>query len=290
MQFHMYADDTQVYLPVRLQDQASLDTAISTISECSVAIKNWMQNNYLKLNDDKTELMIITAPSLAMHRNLSVNICDTLITASRSVRNLGVMLDSDMSMKDAVTTMCQKAFFQIHLIYQIRDFITEDAARTLVQTNVTSVLDYCNCLLAGLPGTTIERLQRVQNSAARVIKRASSRTHITPILKELHWLPILHRIKYKVNLLTFKCIHGTAPEYLQELCVRYTPNRSLRSADHELLVVPRYKRNSLGGRSFSAQAATLWNNLPLSLRKEQSLAVFRSKLKTHYFTLAFQNS
>ena len=156
-----------------------------------------------------------------------------------------------------------------------------------MQANVTSILDYCNCLLAGLPKETTDRLQRVQNAAARVVKKAHGREHVTPILQELHWLPVAYRIKYKVNMLTFKSLRGLAPTYLQELFVPYTPTRLLRSQGQGLLTIPRFKRQTVGGRAFATQGASLWNELPPDLRNEQSLNVFKSKLKTFYFKIAF---
>ena len=159
----------------------------------------------------------------------------------------------------------------------------------MVHANVTPLLDYCNCLLVGLPSSLTDMLQRVQNCAARVVKQVKQREHITPVLKELHWLPIRFRIQYKVNLLTFKALHELAPEYLRELIQLYQPPRSLRSQNCHLLTVPSSKLRSFGGRAFSNSAPELWNKLPMDIRTANSLPSFKSKLKTHYFKLAFYN-
>jgi hypothetical protein len=274
LDFHTYADDLQLYMPVNLKSREKSQEVISKLTECSMAIKTWMAENCLKLNDDKTELLAITTPAMAQHRHISIDICGALISSSSSARNLGVIFDSSMSMKDAVASTCRRAFYQIYLIRQIRDFITEDAARTLVQANVTSLLDYCNSLLVGLPKETTDRLQRIQNAATRVVKQVYGREHITPILRELHWLPVAYKIKYKVNMLSFKSLRGLAPTYLQELFVPYIPTRLLRSQGQGLLTVPRFKRQTVGGRAFATQGASLWNELPPDLRNEQSLNVF----------------
>ena len=150
---------------------------------------------------------------------------------------------------------------------------------------MSSRLDYCNGLLFGLPKKDLDRLQYVQNSAARVLTRTKPWQHITPTLKQLHWLPVKYRIDYKLLLLTYKALHALAPQYLSDLLENYTPARTLRSSDLGLLTVPRAKK--LGDRAFSVAAPTLWNALPLGIRQAQTLASFKSALKTHLFVQAF---
>ena len=111
---------------------------------------------------------------------------------------------------------------------------------------------------------------------------SSKYNHITPILKELHWLPIPARIHYKVILLTFKAIHGLAPTYLSELISQYLPTRSLRSASQNLLVVHRSRTKSFGDRSFECAVPTLWNSLPGTLRAQSNIDIFQKELKTYF--------
>ena len=140
---------------------------------------------------------------------------------------------------------------------------------------------------ASIPANAIDRLQKVQNCAARLITGADRRAHITPVLKSLHWLPVRFRIMYKINLMTFKSLNGHGPVYVKDLISMYQPSRTLRSSSHGLLSVPRFKLQTFGGRSFSVGAPTLWNALPVALRCEQDLIKFRSQLKTFYFKKAF---
>ncbi|KAL0148905.1 hypothetical protein M9458_055709 [Cirrhinus mrigala] len=158
----------------------------------------------------------------------------------------------------------------------------------LVHAFMTSRLDYCNALLGGCPASLINKLQIVQNAAARVLTRSRKYNHITPILKSLHWLPIRFCISYKILLLTYKALNGLAPAYLTSLLPCYNPSRSLRLQNSGLLVVPRIAKSTKGGRAFSHLAPKLWNSLLDNVRGSDTLSLFKSRLKTHRFSQAFK--
>lgn len=150
-----------------------------------------------------------------------------------------------------------------------------------------SQLDYCNSLLYGIPKHQMDQLQRVQNCAARIIKRAGRHEHVHPLLQELHWLPVQFRIEHKIIMLTFKSLNGLAPPYLSDLLHPYSPPRSLRSQGHNLLQIPPSRLKSYGDRSFAVCAPRLWNKLPASIRLITSLSIFKSSLKTHLWMQAY---
>ena len=141
-------------------------------------------------------------------------------------------------------------------------------------------------LLLYLPTTSLYRLQRVLNSAARIVSRQQKHFHITPILFNLHWLPIEQRIKFKVLLFVFKCIHDIAPAYLCDLIHFKQNERNLRSSN-TLLLDNDTPSNRYGERSFSIYGPTEWNKLPVFIRKTDCLESFKSKLKTFLFKEAF---
>ena len=176
-------------------------------------------------------------------------------------------MDRTMSMEAQVSSITRSCYAQLRCIGQIRRFLTLDATRSLVHGLVTSRLDYCNSLLFGIPDTLIRKLQKVQNTAARIITRTRPREHITPVLAGLHWLPVKSRIEYKILIHVFKALHGKAPLYLQQSVQRYVPRRTLRSQTSNSLVSAHSRTVTCGGRSFRVSAPQLWNKLPDDIKK-----------------------
>ncbi|CAL9690879.1 unnamed protein product [Knipowitschia caucasica] len=283
LHFHCYADDTQVYISTK----SISPVILSTITHCISDIKFWMDHNFLKLNSNKTELLITGPKSfLPSAQNISLNIDGHTVTPSSSVRNLGVIMDSTLSFRPHINLISKTSFFHLRNIARLLPSLSQSSA-ILVHAFITSRLDYCNSLLFGLPSTHLQKLQYIQNSAARLLTHTRSRDHITPVLKQLHWLPVPYRIQYKVLLLTYKSLHNLAPSYLTDLLHHHCPSRRLRSTDSNLLTPLRTKHRTLGDRAFAAAAPTLWNSLPQPVRNSDSLQNFKSLLKTHLFHLAF---
>ena len=260
---------------------------IISSSQASISdVQVWIHNTKLQLNTDKTELILISSQHNLRTKSLpsSVYLNGNEIPLSSSVRNLGVTLDQTLSFQQHVSRTCQACYLELRRIKSIRHYLTHDALKTLICAFVLSRIDYCNSLLAGCPKKLTLKLQKVQNNAARIICRSSRSDHISPVLRSLHWLPVDCRIDYKVLLLVFKALNDLAPSYLSDLIHLYVPSRQLRSsADTRVLRLPPVRLSSAGQRSFNYQAPALWNNLPYSLRHSDSVASFKSSLKTHLF-------
>ena len=165
---------------------------------------------------------------------------------------------------------------------QLHDFTI--AAEKLIPAFVSSRLDNGNSVLYGQPDYQLEKLQRVHNTAARILTKTSKYDHITPILFDLHWLPIKQRIIFKLMTLTYRCLNGLAPQYLSQHLIPYSPTRSLRSSDAALLTVPKSRTQSYGARAFQNCSPRLWNCLPLNIRQLNTYSSFKRALKHHLFT------
>ena len=168
-----------------------------------------------------------------------IHVCDERVLASPRAGNTGVPFDESLSLVPQVTAMCKSAFYHLRKIRLIRKHLTFDAARLLVQALVTSKLDYCNSLLYGLAKNAIKQLQRVQNAAARVVTLSPKFCHITPVLANLHWLPIDLRngIEFKILTVTYKTLHGLARTYIKDVLQSCLPAGDLRSSKKNLLAV-----------------------------------------------------
>uniref|UniRef100_A0A8C7YRZ5 Reverse transcriptase domain-containing protein n=1 Tax=Oryzias sinensis TaxID=183150 RepID=A0A8C7YRZ5_9TELE len=285
LNFHCYADDIQLYISTK----SISSTTYYTLTRCLTDIKTWLEHNFLKLNCDKTDIIIIGPKTITKSmQNFQLNFNNTTLSSSPVIRNLGFLFDTNLSLEQHVNQITQSACFHLKNIARLRSSLSFAAAETLIHAFITSRLDYCNSILLGIPSRIINKMQYIQNSAARLLTHTRSHEHITPVLQDLHWLPIDQRIKFKVLLITFKALHNLAPPYLTDLLQRHTPSRSLRSSDANLLSLPcRTKRRNWGDRAFSIAAPTLWNTLPQHLRDCTDLPVFKKSLKTHLFKIAF---
>ena len=290
LNFHSFADDTQIYTSFDPKNAESIRQAIFSIETCMDHVKSWMSQNHLKLNDEKTELMFISTKAQAGETLLhvpSVRVGDARITPANTVKNLGVIFDSQLKMEAHVDAVCKACHFHLHNIGKVRRYLDLQTVKTVVQAIVCSRLDYCNSLLSGVTDRIIQKLQRVQNAAARVIYHVPKFDHITSTLKSLHWLPIRQRVEFKLLVLAFKAQSGLAPEYLSNTLHRHQPVRQLRSSSQDLLSVPRTRLRSFGDRSFEAAIPRMWNNLPPHLRRQTSLREFKKDLKTFLFRRAY---
>ncbi|XP_072770959.1 uncharacterized protein [Nerophis lumbriciformis] len=283
LQFHCYADDVQLYVSTKSISSVTL----STLTDCLTEIKSWMHSNILQLNSNKSDMLIIGPKSLnKTAHNFHLSVENSTLSPSTHIRNLRVILDKKLSFEHHINHITRTAFFHLKNIARLRPSLSFSAAETLIHAFITFRLDYCNSILYGSSSKIL--IQNIQNSAARLLTHAHSGEHITPVLQKLHWLPVPHRIHFKILLLTHKALHNQAPCYVTNLLHRHTPSRSLRSSDANLFSPPlRAKLWTWGDRAFSIAAPTLWNSLPKPIRDCSDLPTFKSLLKTYLFRSDF---
>ena len=235
VQYHCYADDIQVFVSFP-PSRTELSTAIKQLESCINEIKSWMESNGLKLNDCKSEFLLLgSTQMLSKVKSETIEICigNNSIKPSKhakTARNLGVVYDSNLSFKNHITYLSQSVRFQLRNLGFIRKYLTKSAAEQLIHALISSRLDFCNSLFCNFPQKEMIRMQRLQNCAARLLTYTKKTMHITPVLRSLHWLPVHKRITFKILLLVYRSLHKLAPSYLQNTLNVYKPSRNLRSS------------------------------------------------------------
>ncbi|KAF7247075.1 putative RNA-directed DNA polymerase from transposon BS [Varanus komodoensis] len=246
---HQYADDTQLYLSF----STNPGEAVAVLNRCLAEVMGWMRANKLKLNPDKTEVLLVGGSGFG-EGELNLVLNGVALPHRDKVRSLGVLLDPELSLEAQVTAVARSAFFQLRLIHQLHPYLENDCLVTVTHALVTSRLDFCNELYMGLPLKTVWILQLVQNRAARLLTGTGRYVHMTPVLRQLHWLPIEVQAQFKVLVMTYKALNSLGPGYLKERLRPYMPAHPLRSVGEVLLREPSGKeisRNSKWLISFS---------------------------------------
>ena len=282
---HSYADDLQLQMsapPDRISE------LLHSMQSCISDVKAWATANMLKLNDSKTELMLVTSKRSKHLHNLptSITMGNAQIPFKQSVKNLGFTLDCHLTMNAHVCNIARTCYYELRRLASIRRFLTSTATATLVSAFVLSRIDYCKSLLFGSTNDVTSHLQRIQNYVARVIFCLPMSSSITIHLKSLHWLPVKVRSTYKIACLCYHCHSSTAPSYVTDMLHKkplHTRNTRSSSYTMPLLNRPAHSKATLGDRSFSFASSSVWNSIPNDVRCAPSLSSFKSRLKTYLF-------
>jgi hypothetical protein len=290
LEYHGYSDDTQLYSCADPTTDAT--TCLSHRFRCCISnVLSWMAVNRIQLNPDKTECLWIRSPRCCLTEFPDILVDGITIQPSTSVKSLGVYLDQTLSYDPQLAALSRACHYQLRQIRQICTYLNQDLIKAVLQAFISSRLDYCNALYTGLPASRLRTLQRIQNSAARIYSRRRRSDHITPVLRELHWLPVAARIRFKLGVLAYKAHCSQLPQYLSDLCLDagYIHDHTLRSVTNHDLSVLRTATTRYGDRSFQSVAANVWNGLPSSLRSAESVSAFCRQLKTFLFTQAYDS-
>ena len=181
-----------------------------------------------------------------------------------------------------------KAAYNLHTVHELRNVLSKHTTKSLVYAIVSSHMDYCNSVMAGLPMETLKPLQRIQNLAAKLVCKRNCWDSAMEALKSLHWLNIEDRIMFKVLCIVYRCVNKQGPQFLNEMFHRKEKTRTFRSNNQNYLDIPVTKSKSYGNRAFSVLGARVWNRLPLDIRNQPTLLSFRKLLKTELFNKHYQ--
>ena len=285
---HSFADDLQLQMsapPDRISD------LLHSMQSCISDVKAWATANMLKLNDNKTELMLVTSKRTKHLHSLptSITIGNARIPLKKSVKNLGFTLDCHLTMNAHVSNIARTCYFELRRLASIRRFLTSTATATLVSAFVLSRIDYCSSLLFGSTHDVTSHLQRIQNYAAQVILCLTKSSCITIHLRSLHWLPVKVRSTYKIASLCYHCHSSTAPSYVKDMLHRKPLHIRSSSYTMPILNRPAHSNAKLGDRSFSFASSSVWNSIPNDVRCAPSLSSFKSCLKTYLFRSVYKD-
>ena len=272
---HGYADDHQVGKIFSIEFQ--YNAIRCSIPHCLELIACWMKASFLKLNSSKSQVIIFAPKQLVGQLYIDeIKLRDGCrIPVSNLVTNLGAKFDSELTFAPQINAICSSSYKLLRNLASVRKFLSPDDLRILVQSIIVSRIDNCNSLLYGVLACNLNKLQKLQNACARMIYGKRKFEHVTPLLHELHWLPIRQRIVFKILLFVFKFFQNSLPIYLMD-------SLQVSERGEVMLKVPRTS-TPYGDRAFSSCAPKLWNALPLHIRSSKSINYFRKQLKHHLF-------
>ena len=306
LEIQLYADDSQLYFGFRpLQDELQTKDLTVRIENCLSDIRDWMRTNFMKLNSEKTKIVLLgTKDLLRKSGSFQIDVGDekslSSSDGSKGVKSLGVRIDENLNMRQQIAQVRQSSFYAISNLGRLKNILSVDVRLMLIKQLILSKVDYHNALYVNLPACDVKRLQSVVNAAVRFVYGAGKRVPARQLLIQAHILPVRYRIRYKICLMTFKALNGLAPGYLSDLIKMYTPSRGnttavvpsdgsvpRRTNDTLLLHQPpyNYRKSVLSKRSFTYAAPECWNELPYEVRCCEKLDTFKTKLKTFFFSM-----
>ena len=288
---HVYADDVQLYY------KCNKKSDFTELIQCLEEIKQWAVNNYLKLNNDKTQLLCLSSKNYRHQIPAQLNIMGEDIVIQRSAKYLGVWLDQNLTFSKQINNVCSQGYMMLRNLWKIPSKVTNiDVRKQLIHSCIISRINFCNGLYVSLPKKEIYKLDKLLKASARFIFNITGihrRQPMTPYLQKLHFLPMDLRLKFKICLLVYKCLNNEAPAYLISLLQpRNNPNEISTRLDSDItwLNKPPVEKTVFKCRSFRHVAPDAWNLLPREIRESPTADTFKSRLKTFYFKQWVENS
>ena len=282
-----FAVDHTIYHHFNPNDSDGISDTKKELEENLLKVNNWMKENRLKMNTGKTEFIKFGSVAQLSKCEIDfkdIKVVEDVVDNSSVIRLLGAWLDNNLTLNQHVTKKCRAASWNLQKIKSIRQYIDMDMCKLLVDSLVTSHLDYCNCILSGAYGYVIRKLERIQNQSAKLILGKNKYYSSTEAKRELHWLPIAQWIKFKIMLLVHKCLNMKGPCYLNDLLCKNFRRDGLHSkgtGNTCRLIEPYVKHKTFASRSFSVMGPKLWNDLPNYIKEQSDTDTFKKLLKTH---------
>ena len=283
IKIHVYADDIQLYTTFNQH------SSFHNFQQCLQKIRNWANNNFLKLNNKKTQI-ICFSKNYKYPLPTQIDVMDEVILVENSAKYLGVWLDRNLTFSKQINSVCSSGYMMLRNLWRISDKVSDiDIRKQLVHTCILSRLNFCNMIYYFLPKYQLYKLDKLLKAGVRFIYKITGkerRKPMTPHLHRLHFLPIILRVKFKVGLLVYKCFNGQAPEYLKDLLIvreNQFDRKTRKDGDLTWLSKPPIEPYAFQYRAFRHAAPEVWSALNVSIRESETIESFKSNLKTFYF-------
>ena len=273
-----YVDDTKMYLSFNVKDK---DISITDLQQDLTSIRNWCFNNSLLINPDKTKLIVFgTKQMLSRLDDFKLSLLGKELTPCDSVRDLGVYVDSQLSYDKHVSKTVSSCVSRLCQINRVKHVFDKRTLKLVINALVFSRLFYCSSVWSNTAKKNVDKLQLVQNFAARIVANKRKYEHVTPILRSLNWLPVRDQLYFRDAVLAFKCMSGLAPVYLSDkLITRSTVSkRELETRNSQMLNIPLF-RTATGQKTFYYRTVNIWNNLNNDIKLCIDVNSFRNKLR-----------
>ena len=279
-----YADDSQfIFTGSPYNIKAIIEKAERTLK----IAKQYFDINGLKVNPDKTQAIFLGSRQhlSKVPSNLKINFDGTLIELSNTVNNLGVVLDKYMTFESHVNTVYRKTMGTLMYINHIKNNIDKETRLMLIQSLALTMINYCFKIWGGTSKTQIQRVQKLQNFAAKLaVGNARKYDHATPSIKELNWLKMQEKYQYELSIFMYKRVKGLIPKTL----INLTPVESIsqvttRQSNNNNFYVARSKTN-MGSRELAKCCPKVWNGLPKEVKEAGTIALFKRKLVNYLLT------
>ena len=257
-----------------------LDAAIEKLEQDLHIVAQWCCENHLLINPDKTKLLFLGTRQMSsrLPEDPEVVFLGKTLKPTESAKDLGVFLDPHLTYDHHISCVMSSCFAKFCQINRVKRSFDQETPELLITSLVFSKMLYCSSVWSNTTLQNINRLQSIQNFASKIVTNSRKFDHLTPLLRELNWLPVKEQLFYRDSVLTFKCQNDLAPQYLTSKFTKRSNIHTRNTRARNSLQIPLY-RTAIGQHTFSYRGANIWNNLHNELRQSASLASFKRALK-----------